>query len=1284
MLTGEMHFDQLIPEGLEDISCEGEEVTHVQVKSRQERVGEYRFHEVAAFVLDLYERHSTSITKGARLRLVLERSFEGQSPGSWDTSLAESADGSLIAAIRTLAERRRVTIDDDFLSRTAVVVLPWRTASLQTRYAIESYFDVPAAVAEHVVLALRDMTAKVQDENTTPEYPQRATIDGARLRRSITDALSVVDVESLSFALRTGVADVLDLDTPIDNPVFYEGVETQPGHIAAGLPAPRIKETTAAMEALEAGKPVLVTGPSGVGKSTIVWATAYSTRHVLWYRVRRLSTQEDVEGLARLARASRAAAVTPIGFVVDGVGAEAISAWDDLVRRLAGVPFVYLLGSCRSEDLYSVQSLSAAAQVDVVLDEPTARRIFEHLSGAGRTSATYWLEAFRAADGLTMEYTFLLTQGRRLSDVIRDQVARRIRERRHVELEVVALVSTAHRWRGSLPLAAVIQHLGIDPAELRLALTRLLNEHLVAETDGRLTGVHELRSRELARHIHAAPPPTLSESTRAVLSMVESTQLARVVFHALVGEPQLQELVLTALEDRIRLSSQDAATAFEALRTADFQRVSESWNAILDTNGVTPALRPICVSMALIGGDHDYSIFKPEVAISIPALRAACPMGSQLRDELVRRLGPEGLREVIIAQSTIKRLTDLATSLAGAPINPSHLLTRQLTSSLRSMIEAASLEELGELLAPSRDIDIQFAIQLLGLATERAPIVDQLMQWSPWMTGVQLRREQGRAIAEARMLHVSDELTDNLHAKAVEIARLSLRCMPEADEADVQIQLAGGQPLRVGDYVSGESKLQRRYDHTPGQIRWNRRRGAVAGTTVTTLAQTARVESIVALLDDLSIYFENLVSTFVLGRETRGMLEWLEERGQRIGTRADFLVMPIGDPLAAGIFGDDQNHNEANDASNDYSHTLIDGIVNNLAGRLLNADPHWPSLCAFVGDTLSGAALKCTSEPWELVGLTEPPASLARITELLIDLRVTLAELAFGSLTIDAMRGWATTGQYGSAASRVARKARERAMMRGEQLRLELQAEMERRGVYCQIFSRESAKEGAVFWPPVQFAVRVECQDVSDWLDHLDAAVSAVHAQDASWGARAATLIVPRIANANIRQLGISVITSPLPDTSLYDSWSATLGEAANTPLHNAVTTATTALQAISAIAELRTVRPLGEVPLEFAARMGGEYDGAIDSISRIGRDDPVIQALFDYLQDLELTVQTEINEGVGTASFAARIAAGAIGEESDEYTVLLNAGLVALQRDLDPTAANQLLARLDGEGPNP
>jgi DNA-binding transcriptional ArsR family regulator len=557
MLTGELQLDRLVPEGIEDISCEGPHGTQVQVKSRQERVGDYRASEVAQFLLELHRKHGDGPTSRDRLHLVLERPFDGHEPANWQTRLTDDPDGALIVAVRRLAAQRQIDLTDDFLHRTTVVVLPWRTAANHTREAIEAVEGVPPAVAEQLVLALRSMMAAIQDQNVNPDFSHRRSADGALIRRTVLEAMSVIDVESLSVALRTGVCEVLDLDTQISSDVFYEGVEAQPGHIAAGLPAPRVKETTAASEALDSNRPVLITGPSGVGKSTIVWATTYTMRHALWYRVRRLAGTEDVEALARLASSCNASAAAPVGFVVDGVGIEGISAWDSLVDRFQGRPFVYLIGSCRSEDLYTVQRLALCAQVEVALDELTAQEIYDHLSEAERTTEAHWLEAFRVAGGLTMEYTFLLTQGRRLSEVIHDQIARRVRENRWLELQIIALVSTAHRWRAALPLSGLTDSLGVDQGQVRQALSRLLMEHLVVEVNGQLLGVHELRSRELSKQVHQVPPPVLTETVRSILMTVESSSLFRIIFHSLIDESELEEAVLSALTSRIEGAPED-------------------------------------------------------------------------------------------------------------------------------------------------------------------------------------------------------------------------------------------------------------------------------------------------------------------------------------------------------------------------------------------------------------------------------------------------------------------------------------------------------------------------------------------------------------------------------------------------------------------------------------------------------------------------------------------------------------------------------------------------------
>jgi hypothetical protein len=1275
MLTGELQLDRLVPEGIEDVSCEGPHATQVQVKSRQERVGDYRASEVAQFLLELHHKHADGPTSHDRLHLVLERPFDGHEPADWQTRLTDDPDGSLLVAVRRLAAQRHVNLTDDFLRRTTVVVLPWRTAANQSREAIETVQGVPPAVAEQLVLALRSMMAAIQDENVNPDFSQRRSADGALVRRTILDTIDLIDVESLSAALRTGVCEVLDLDTQIKSDVFYEGVEAQPGHIAAGLPAPRVKETTVAAEALESGRPVLVTGPSGIGKSTVVWATTYTMRHALWYRVRKLSNAEDVQALARLALSCNASAATPVGFVVDGVGIEGISAWDSLVNKFQGRPFVYLIGSCRSEDLYTVERLASCAQVEVALDELTAQEIYHHLSEAGRTTAAHWLEAFRVAGGLTMEYTFLLTQGRRLSEVIHDQVARRVKENRWLELQIIVLVSTAHRWRAALPLMVVTDTLGVDQGQVRQALSRLLMEHLVVEVNGWLLGVHELRSRELSRQVHQVPPPVLAETVRNILMIVESRSLFRVVFHSLVDEPKLDEAVLSALTSRIEGAPEDGAAAFDALRTVDFYRVAVKWEAILDSNNVVPALRSICVSLALIDREHDYGMFKPDLARAIPELKQANPHAFELRDKLLARLGTGQLSELLLAQPSVSALSDLFAALDGTEIDLMALLGNVAPDRFVAMFGLSSLEQVADLFAHARAIDVRLAQYFVELSSRGTTVENRLMQWSPWIIGARLRQEDVDPVTEVRMLHVSDDLISDLHAKAVEIASLALRCMPEAQTADVQILLAGGYPIRVQDYVGGQSQLDRSYDHTDSQIRWNRRRGAVVGTTVLTLAQTRRVATAIPLLEDVSAYLNGLAKRFVTGRFPSGAHERLIGLSRTIGERADLLVVPIEDPIAA----EERAGADAAVNTHDHLHTVADGIINNLTSRLLDAEPHWPSLCGYVADTLTKSLLRCEDEePWGLVGLEAPPASLSNIRMLLADLRIVLAELAFGSLTLGEIAYWTRAADQRSALRQVARRAEARAMRRGEVLRADLENAITAHGVRSEVVARQCADADAVFWPPLQFAIEVSCEDLTSWAESLAIAVEEILAQDSGWGARLRTLVVPKVAGRLVRQLAHSVILSALPDTSLLDSWS-TLGDHAVTPLYDAVTSATSAMQAVSAVAELATVRDLQIAPVEFAESMNAQFSAAVQEIETL-EVDACITAVRQYLDGLEQRVQRELDDGVSAMpSLAARIAAGAVGEEvTEEYTMQSYAIGLALQWDLNPGVAVQLLAQLD------
>ncbi len=105
-------------------------------------------------------------------------------------------------------------------------------------------------------------------------------------------------------------------------------------------------------------------------------------------------------------------------------------------------------------------------------------------------------EALNESNGLTLEYTYLLTQGERLADVLGSQVRRLVSEPdADAEVQLLALATTAHAHGVELPVEMAGTALGLSDGDLRRAVGRLKDEHFVVEASGRLTGLHLMRSR---------------------------------------------------------------------------------------------------------------------------------------------------------------------------------------------------------------------------------------------------------------------------------------------------------------------------------------------------------------------------------------------------------------------------------------------------------------------------------------------------------------------------------------------------------------------------------------------------------------------------------------------------------------------------------------------------------------------------------------------------------------------------------------------------------------------
>lgn len=90
VLSGRLAIDRIVPEGFEDLSCEGPISWHVQVKSRQERVGDFTAADVAGHLVAMAKAHAERAAAGVtdRAILVLERPVAGELFTHWDRPLS--------------------------------------------------------------------------------------------------------------------------------------------------------------------------------------------------------------------------------------------------------------------------------------------------------------------------------------------------------------------------------------------------------------------------------------------------------------------------------------------------------------------------------------------------------------------------------------------------------------------------------------------------------------------------------------------------------------------------------------------------------------------------------------------------------------------------------------------------------------------------------------------------------------------------------------------------------------------------------------------------------------------------------------------------------------------------------------------------------------------------------------------------------------------------------------------------------------------------------------------
>ena len=1274
VVSGELAVERIVPEGLEDMSCEGADAWHVQVKSRQARVGDFPTTKAAGFVVDAWRRHRerSALQPEAKLAVVFERPIAGTSLRGWGQPLAEtlaSHDG-LRAALAKAAAAQGLHGDlPRMLESVCVMVLSWAGSEAETSSMLARHLRLPVGAALPLVLALRAEVARCADANAATNWSTRVGLTRTDLGQRVDEVAALIDQQSLLQAIRDGACEAVDFTTALEERSFYEGVGVQPGHIAAGLTVPRPEVVDRVLAGLDRTGACLVTGPSGAGKSAVTWMAAYVARHILWYRVRRLREQ-DVALLLRLAAEVGAGPSTPVGFVVDGVGTGTLQAWDALRRETATRAGVLLLGSVRTEDMFPLATLADCAVVQPRLDEDLASRIHGELARRSATAASHWLEAYEQSDGLTLEYTYLLTRGRRLRDVLAEQVRTRVREGRDIELMVLGVVATAHRWGATVPVDRLATVLGISDSDLSRALRRLIEEHLLHREGDRLAGLHPLRSAVLADEAHAVPRPTMTDTTRRLVQLLPPEDLRPFLAGLLIDRDDLDALVVKELARRISRVVDELhvlVAALQGLRLADFARTARGWVQLLDRHGVLPAMQPITLNLALIDSPLVEAMDERLLAAVGEIRRTerdACPM----RDELVATVGADSVRESLARCSTSSAVTRLLAPLAGSRIPPDPE-TMTSAAPLAATLHDASIDDLSTVLSTAREVSVALAEHLVRLAGGQDAMLRRVFTQHAWLIELEVVEQDGQTMPRARILSANGASSRDAAEDVRDLARLLLGCIPAADKADVAAVLAGGRLMQVGDYTHATSGLLRRYAHGQTAIAWNRARLRIAIAMVAEADATRRLDAGRRLLADATQFLKELATGWVRARLARDDRERLARLQQRLGDE----IEQLRPPPARTVPGAEDVTEEGNLEIDDVLHTVLQGIVGNVPSRLVDPEPNYHSLAAFLGNTLGDQLRRVETLDWRLLGLSYAPDPLTMLGELFRDLHAVIAELASGDTPQESLIHTARSVSRRAALHQAAEFARQRATHRLEIRVIDLRQRCTGSGLDAEIVVREEPSDtvDALVWPPHSLAVLVRLSNLTEWSDALIRLAEILATLPPE---EPPVTVVPIRSGRIVPAFTVRYISQMWPDPDAAKGWAGLLPAPHATPLADATIKAHHALRTLSAIAELAGVRDLQPAVEAEAERAIGRFQHARQVVADRGGD-PVVDEILATLEMLAERVQDELDAGpdIDREGLAASIAAG-LDQPNDDFNMLLGLSVIAHEWDIDPEGARQFL----------
>jgi hypothetical protein len=1056
--AGQLPYGLVIPEGDDDVEL-GTTAGRVlgQVKSRRDNRGPFPVADVVEFLAKLWA--SGADQPGDSYMLILERSVSGASALKGAFSLSD-----LAAVVRALPAGTA----PDLVARTSMLVLP--NPRVAAREAIAARRPCSVLEADAYYGAILRRAGQLADENGMRKSGSFLGLSLSDVEAEVNRLAPLFTSERILAALSRGLCEAVDFTTPTEDPTFFSGVDVQPGHVVAGLLVERAALRDEIIGALAERRNVLLRGPSGAGKSALQWEAAYSLRHaVRWFRIRRLAV-EDIGDLVMLANSCGASAEAPVGFLLDNLGAGLMDGWDALAREVSTKPGLALLASIREEDIYPLAERSHAVELSVRTDSGFAERFWRELRGRGITSWTNWQEPWSQSNELLLEYAHVLTQGSRLVETMRQQVAVRVGDTaRHAELEVLRVCAAITCLGARVDVAKLPKVLDRSAIEVGSALPRIVNEHLLRDLgDGSMGGAHELRSQHLLSETNHVSTETEPQTLMRALDAVLEPDLGVFVARALGRYPSLEEPFLEALSGR--LSAQPSMRLMTIILTGLGERqIEQGIDIWLKSPEVALVPQSVLPAAALFGvaGIDATSLFAESPAA--PAARLLTEIKSRstenhLRGKLLQRMSSSSVQALVSTAPSLASLNALLVAHVG------HALAPGLRDALLHMspdLLSNDLAQVGELLGTVYLLEPEVArnwVERAGAAELLARVGAEV----PWATPPTTRQEpEGLAVASDIRV-VSERYQPTQHDDVVALCELLLALCPDAGMAISRAVAGPGVVLGFNGFNVADKRIPRGNLPPNSLPAWNRRWSEAIRQRLAPASYGAFLNEVADQIEKLNAALRKTLDGELRGVRNAAALVALGE----VHIRSQALPSPRI-PWSADVAGPAQMESQLQQILFDCSANLL--------RRFIGLPRDAMSYIAWLGDVLKRIREAMEREPWHLM----PQGScgnqpLVELFEMVGDL------LALAGEGVQRDRNPVLLHRRLHAPlGRALTEARESAKKKMRRLKSSVENDLNRtfrrmRPGTC-VYVKASTEETLV-WPMLEVLVTVELDRIHDWI----------------------------------------------------------------------------------------------------------------------------------------------------------------------------------------------------------